>query len=64
CLKYGFENLKLKKIIGQVLIENAASVRVLEKIGMRFEREAIFHGAPGIIYSIEKKQFIPEPGNF
>lgn len=64
CLEYGFENLKLKRIIGQVLKENVASVRVLEKIGMHFEKEEIFHDAPGVVYSIEKKQFKPEQGNF
>jgi [ribosomal protein S5]-alanine N-acetyltransferase len=34
-VSYGFANLRLKQIIGLVMPENVASVRVLEKIGLR-----------------------------
>jgi [ribosomal protein S5]-alanine N-acetyltransferase len=36
-LGYGFDRLGLRRIIGLVDPENVASVRVLEKVGMRFE---------------------------
>lgn len=36
CLNYGFNHLNLQKIIGRASQENKASIRVLEKIGMRF----------------------------
>jgi ribosomal-protein-alanine N-acetyltransferase len=36
-LSYGFEELGLKRIIGLVLPANTASVRVLKKVGMRFD---------------------------
>jgi len=36
-LKFGFEKLNLKKIIGRCDIDNIASCRVLEKIGMKKE---------------------------
>lgn len=36
CLRYGFEQLGLETIIGRVLAENTASIRVLEKIGMQY----------------------------
>jgi RimJ/RimL family protein N-acetyltransferase len=36
-LAYGFERLGLQRIIGLVEPANVASVRVLEKVGMRFE---------------------------
>jgi len=35
-LKYGFETLKLKEIIGRASTENRSSIRVLEKIGMKY----------------------------
>jgi ribosomal-protein-alanine N-acetyltransferase len=54
CLKYGFETLKLKRIIGRVLKDNIASINVMKKIGMHFEREELLHGMQGFIYSIEK----------
>jgi RimJ/RimL family protein N-acetyltransferase len=43
-LRYGFENLGLKRIIGLVLPENTRSIRVLEKVGMRFDGLVDFCG--------------------
>ena len=37
CVDYGFEQLHLKRIIGRSAIANAASVKVLEKCGLKFE---------------------------
>jgi ribosomal-protein-alanine N-acetyltransferase len=34
CLEFGFETIGLSRIVGLVLPDNLASVRVLEKIGM------------------------------
>jgi ribosomal-protein-alanine N-acetyltransferase len=36
ALQYGFETMKLKKIIGAANVENKASRRVLEKCGLQF----------------------------
>ncbi|MFY0483927.1 GNAT family N-acetyltransferase [Flavobacterium sp. PLA-1-15] len=38
CLEYGFEKLNLKTIVGRAMQENIASIKVLEKIGLAFER--------------------------
>lgn len=35
CLQYGFDSLGLERIVGRVMPDNTASVRVLEKLGMR-----------------------------
>lgn len=35
CLAFGFDTLRLPRIIALVLPDNAASIRVLEKVGMR-----------------------------
>ncbi|SFN61264.1 Protein N-acetyltransferase, RimJ/RimL family [Paenimyroides ummariense] len=40
CLEYGFEVLKLNRIIGRAMEENKASIKVLEKIGLQFEKKA------------------------
>ena len=37
-IDYGFKTLKLNKIIGMAFPENKASVRVLEKLGLRFKK--------------------------
>lgn len=39
-LKYGFKNLELNRIIAIALKENKASIRVMEKVGMEFEKFA------------------------
>lgn len=36
-IKYGFENLALERIEGKFMVENKASLRVMEKNGMTFE---------------------------
>jgi RimJ/RimL family protein N-acetyltransferase len=39
-LTYGFETLQLKKIIAIALKEHKASIRVMEKVGMEFDKFA------------------------
>lgn len=57
CLKYGSKNKNLENIIGRVRIENEASIRVLEKIGMSFIKEISFDHHPGFLYAWEPKNF-------
>lgn len=51
-IQYGFEQLKFPYILGIVERENVASVRVLEKLGMKYNRETIFHGVKMDIYQL------------
>lgn len=55
CLNYGFEKLHLKFIVGRAMKENTASIKVLEKIGMSYEKEFSFDLHEGLIYRIENK---------
>ncbi len=52
CIEFGFETLKLTSIIGLVLPENAASIRVLEKCGMLLDGEVVFDGDHALKYEI------------
>ena len=54
CVGYGFETLKLKRIIGRAMKANVASIKVLEKIGLEYERDTVFEGKDAVIYKIEK----------
>jgi RimJ/RimL family protein N-acetyltransferase len=58
-LKYGFEDLKLQRIIAMAVEENVASVRVMQKIGMQFEKRAPYK--PGSVevvwYSITRDDY-------
>ena len=50
CLEYGFRKLDLEEIIGRAAKENTASIRVLEKLGMRYWKDAPCKGIPNSAY--------------
>jgi RimJ/RimL family protein N-acetyltransferase len=51
-LEYGFKSLDLKLITGRAHIENIASIKVLEKIGMDFISEGIVDDCPVRTYTM------------
>ncbi len=51
-LRYGFEVLGFERIAASTDIANTASVRVMEKLGMRFERRAVVGGLDTLFYSV------------
>jgi ribosomal-protein-alanine N-acetyltransferase len=54
-ITFGFDTLKLDRIIGLVLSENAASIRVLEKCGMIRIGDINFDGEQAMKYEIHQK---------
>lgn len=54
CLEYGFQKFNLKSIVGRAMKENLSSIRVLEKIGLTFEKSFHFDNHQGVIYKILK----------
>ena len=54
CLRYGFEEMEFPRVIGLADFENAASARVLEKLGMTFERRAPHRGRDTLFYSLAR----------
>lgn len=55
CLNYGFNELGLDEIVGRAMKENIASIKVLEKIGLKFIREMEFELHPGVLYRINRE---------
>src|SRR5438309_8129816 len=53
-VRFGFADLDLKRIIGLVMPENKASVRVLEKTGLRYVETATFWGSQFSKYVINR----------
>ena len=53
-LRYGFEEAGLDRILGIADKDNAASRRVLEKIGMTFEGETLHEGREEARYSVTR----------
>ncbi len=53
-IEFGFSTLKLSRIVGLVLPENKASIRVLEKCGLRANGELNFEGEHALLYEINQ----------
>lgn len=54
ALAYGFDELRLPRIVAVALPENAASRRIMEKVGMRYERNGPAWGAEAVWYAIDR----------
>lgn len=52
CIQYGFEVLGMERIMAEALVENPASIRVMEKVGMQFCRHGHDHGDETLVYEI------------
>lgn len=53
-VQYGFEHLKLPRLICLVDRENLASIRVATKVGMAFEKAGEDEKGPFLLYAINK----------
>lgn len=56
-LGFGFEELKLERIVAVVNPQNVASQRVLEKLGMKYRRNAHHYDADLMYYEISKGNY-------
>jgi RimJ/RimL family protein N-acetyltransferase len=54
----GFERVGLDRLIARFRPENRASGRIMEKIGMRFERDAVGRDGEDVrIYALERPEW-------
>lgn len=53
-LRYGFDQMHIDEIIGRAHIDNIASWKVLEKIGMQYWKENNFCDGPTKVYRINR----------
>lgn len=61
-LKYGFDTVKLDRIVAIAHPENIASRRVMEKVGMKYEKNARYYNTDVAYYSLHREVF--QPGDF
>ena len=54
CVKYGFEGLNKPKIVAFAHPDNAASDRVLEKVGMRYKGLVPYEGTEEKLYELKR----------
>jgi ribosomal-protein-alanine N-acetyltransferase len=57
CLRYGFEEKRFDSILALTRPRNVRSRRVMEKIGMRFEKDANYFGIDVVQYVIKRHEF-------
>lgn len=57
CLRFGFEDVGLARIVAVAYPENTGSRRVMEKVGMKYVKDAFFYGANIVYYSITRADF-------
>lgn len=53
ALHFGFEHVGLNRIVAIARPANRASVRIMEKLGMSFERDVVRDAIPVVLYSID-----------
>jgi ribosomal-protein-alanine N-acetyltransferase len=52
CIELGFDKFGIKRIVGRAMVNNHASIKVLEKLGLTFLKTYSFDGEAGVIYEI------------
>ncbi|MCA1815621.1 MAG: GNAT family N-acetyltransferase [Acidobacteria bacterium] len=61
-LRYGFETARLARIVAVADPANAGSRHVMEKLGMRYEKNEIHYGTDCVCYAISREEFRPREG--
>ncbi|MEG4007455.1 GNAT family N-acetyltransferase [Microcoleus sp. Pol11C1] len=56
-LNYGFEILQLDRIVAIARPENIASQRVIQKVGMKYEKNAHYYETDVVYYSISRENY-------
>lgn len=57
CLNYGFEEVRLDRIVAIAYPDNFASQKVMRKVGMRYVKRAHFFGQEVVYYEIQKTAY-------
>ena len=54
AVRDGFERIGLARIVSIAQPQNRASIRVMERLGMRYEGDVKHHGFAVVLYCVEK----------
>jgi ribosomal-protein-alanine N-acetyltransferase len=57
-LEHGFRDHGLDRIVAIAVPENLASRRIMEKLGMRYEKTEMHYGSECVFYAISKDEFL------
>ena len=64
ALRFGFEKCGHDRIVAIAKPVNAASIRVMDKLGMRFKRNARYYEIDVVEYEITPNEFTPDDSHF
>jgi RimJ/RimL family protein N-acetyltransferase len=64
ALRFGFEVRGFDRIVAIAKPENVASIRVMDKLGMRFEKNASYYDIDVVQYEITREEFKPDDSTF
>ena len=57
CLQWGFEKRPFERVVAITRPENTASRRVMDKVGMSYEKDMSYHGIEVVQYSISLETY-------
>jgi len=58
-LRYGFEEHRFERIVAIAKPENAASIRVMEKVGMHYEMQTSYYDIDVVQYALAREEYKP-----
>lgn len=64
ALRFGFEERGFDRIVAIAKPQNAGSIHVMDKLGLRFEREARYYDLDVVQYEISRQEFTPADSHF
>ena len=59
-VRFGFETLQLQRLVAIALTTNLASQRVMQKAGLKYEKQAHYYNLEVAYYSINREDYQPE----
>jgi ribosomal-protein-alanine N-acetyltransferase len=57
-MEYGFNKMGLERIVAVAVVGNTASRRIMEKLGMKFEKDEVHYDEVCSFYGISKAEFL------
>jgi ribosomal-protein-alanine N-acetyltransferase len=63
-LRYGFADLQLDRIMAADLVDNHASRRAIEKLGMQYEKNTLFSGLEMACCAITRADYTPDDARY
>ena len=58
CLEFGFEHLHLQRLVGCAPVTNKQSIRILEKIGLKFYSTFLLDNTPTAWYQLWRADYL------